>query len=73
MKEKHKNGWNILIIIFTNLEKYVYSRTFCYFNYLSQVTFSARKYLRVCWREGLGGGGGGGVDVVVLSTFWNTH
>ena len=31
------------------------------------MTFSARKYLRLCWREGWG------VDVVVLSTFWNTH
>ena len=26
MKEKHKNGCNILIITFTNLEKYVYSK-----------------------------------------------
>ena len=25
MKEKHKNGCNILIMTFTNLEKYVYS------------------------------------------------
>ena len=33
----------------------------------SQVTFSAQKYLRLCWREGWG------VDVVVLSTLWNTH
>ena len=37
------------------------------YNSHSQVTFSARKYLRLCWREGWG------VDVVVLSTFWNTH
>ena len=27
MKEKHKNGCNILIMTFTNLEKYVYSKT----------------------------------------------
>ena len=33
------------------------------YNSHSQVTFSARKYLRLCWREGWG------VDVVVLSTF----
>ena len=33
----------------------------------SQVTLSARKYLPLCWREGWG------VDVVVLSTFWNTY
>ena len=26
MKEKHKNGCNILIMSFTNLEKYVYSK-----------------------------------------------
>ena len=26
MKEKHKNGCNILIMTFTNLEKYVYSK-----------------------------------------------
>ena len=26
MKEKHKNGCNILIMIFTNLEKYVNSK-----------------------------------------------
>ena len=26
MKEKHKNGCNIQIITFTNLEKYVYSK-----------------------------------------------
>ena len=26
MEEKHKNGCNILIMIFTNLEKYVYSK-----------------------------------------------
>ena len=26
MKEKHKNGCNILIMIFTNLVKYVYSK-----------------------------------------------
>ena len=26
MKEKTKNGCNILIMIFTNLEKYVYSK-----------------------------------------------
>ena len=29
MKEKHKNGCNILIITFTNLEKYVYSKNEC--------------------------------------------
>ena len=34
------------------------------------ITAVARwKYLRLCWR----GGWGGGVDVVVLSTFRNTH
>ena len=26
MKEKHENGCNILIMTFTNLEKYVYSK-----------------------------------------------
>ena len=26
MKEKHKNGWNILIMIFTKLKKYLYSK-----------------------------------------------
>ena len=26
MKEKHKNGCNILIMTFTNIEKYVYSK-----------------------------------------------
>ena len=26
MKEKHKNGCNILIMTFTNLENYVYSK-----------------------------------------------
>ena len=26
MKEKHKNGCNILIMTITNLEKYVYSK-----------------------------------------------
>ena len=26
-KEKHKNGCNILIMTFTNLEKYVYSKS----------------------------------------------
>ena len=29
MKEKHKNGCNILIITFTNLGKYVYSKNEC--------------------------------------------
>ena len=29
MKEKHKNGCNILIMTFTNLEKYVYSKNEC--------------------------------------------
>ena len=29
MKEKHKNDCNILIMTFTNLEKYVYSKK-CY-------------------------------------------
>ena len=37
------------------------------FSGIGQVTFSAGKYLRLCWREGWG------VDVVVLITFWNTH
>ena len=31
------------------------------------MTISARKYLRLCWREGWG------LDVVVLYPFWNTH
>jgi len=26
MKEKHKNGFNILIMTFTNLKKYLYSK-----------------------------------------------
>ena len=37
------------------------------YNSHSQATFSVRKYLWPCWREGWG------VDVIVLSTFWNTH
>ena len=31
MKEKHTNGCNILMMTFTNLEKYVYSKK-CLFN-----------------------------------------
>ena len=38
------------------------------YNSRNQVTFSARKYLWLC-----GKGGGGGGDLVVLSTFRNTH
>ena len=35
----------------------------------SQVTFSARKYLRLCWREGWKGGWGVGEDGELTSLF----
>ena len=46
-EKKHKNGCNILIMTFTSLEKYMYSKKCS--KQLRHFPTRSRRYFRACW------------------------